>query len=132
MRLLSIFLTICYTVYINGLKQEIHCSYTYEIAETAEEVSKSVTIQPKSADDCKNRLTEDNKKDGDKCCYSYYSKKDDENRCTTIDKYEYENFGKYMKRIKLQEEIYKDNPDQKKLKEEYGIKIILSIQRYDI
>ena len=117
-------------------KTEIHCSYSI-VTNDEYPYGKHVDITPKSANDCKDRLTEENKKDGDKCCYASYKKKDDMNRCTTLNKYEYENFGKYWKSLKLDQEIYKDDPDQKKLFEEYGdysldcfsdyIKITLSI-----
>ena len=137
MKSLTIIFVLYCLYYINCAdKTEIHCSYSI-VTNDEYPYGKHVDITPKSANDCKDRLTEENKKDGDKCCYASYKKKDDMNRCTTLNKYEYENFGKYWKSLKLDQEIYKDDPDQKKLFEEYGdysldcfsdyIKITLSI-----
>ena len=71
--------------------------------------NKKVELSQKSADDCKNRKTYT--KD-DKCCYQYGSKQKEKGECVLIDKYEYENIGKVIKRMKLYVEIYKDAPKE--------------------
>ena len=58
----------------------------------------SETANPKSADDCKDKLTDYDKDNGNAyCCYFSYSKKSENNRCTGLSKKEYDNIGKYMK-----------------------------------
>lgn len=120
MKIINIILSLSILYYINcEEKKEVHCSYTI-ITNDQNPFGKQEDFTPKSANDCKDRLTDNNKKDGDKCCYASYKKKDDANRCTTLDKYQYENFGKYFKAIKLEREVYKDEPETKKIIEEYG------------
>ena len=82
----------------------------------------SSTENPKSADDCKGKL-DDNDKTYSKyeyCCYESYSKKSESNKCTGLTKKEYDNIGKYVKISKKYIEIaelnheidpdtYKDN-----------------------
>ena len=120
MKIISIILVLYCLYYFNCEdKTEIHCSYSMVINDE-NPYGKHVDFSPKSANDCKDRLTEENKKDGDKCCFESYKKKDSLNRCTTLDKYQYENFGKYWKMLKLQQEIYEDDPEAKKVIEEYG------------
>lgn len=104
MKVFSIIVAICFICYID-CEIETHCKYDYNT-----ETYEYKYISPKSADDCKNRLTAENKKDEDKCCYRYGSKKQDKGECVKLDKYEYNNFGKYMKIFELQAEIYEDAP----------------------
>ena len=107
MKVFSIIVAICFIYYIN-CETETHCEYDLD----KDTYRYNYDISPKSANDCKDRLTESNKKDGDKCCYRYGSKKQNEGECFKLNKYEYNNFGKYMKVIELQREIYKDMPKE--------------------
>lgn len=117
MRVLSIILAICFIYYIDCEIQMTGCSSTQDYDK---ETFKTVEVSHKSVDDCKNRLTDENKKDGDKCCYEYGSKKEDKGNCVLLDKYEYENIGKYIKRINLLSEIYEDAPKETSENEDYG------------
>lgn len=118
MRVLSIILAICFIYYIDCEIQMTGCSSTQDYDK---ETLKNVEVSHKSADDCKNRLTDENKKDGDKCCYEYGSKKEDKGYCVLLNKYEYENIGKYLKIYDLQAEIYKDMPKSSSSEsEDYG------------
>ena len=115
MKVFSIIVVLCFIYYID-CEIEKRCSYDYNT-----ETGEYNYISPKSADDCKDRLTESQKKDGDKCCYRYGSKKEDKGDCTKIDKYQYNNFGKYMKIFELETEIYKDAPKEESEEgEDYG------------
>lgn len=106
MKVFSIIVAICFIYYID-CEIEKHCTYDFNT-----ETYETKKISPKSVDDCKDRLTESDKKDGDKCCYRYGSKKQNEGKCTQINKYQYNNFGKYMKIFELEAEIYKDMPKE--------------------
>lgn len=116
MKVFSIIVAICFIYYIN-CETETHCEYDLD----KDTYRYNYDISPKSADDCKNRLSAEEKKDEDKCCYRYGSKKADKGSCYKIDKYQYNNFGKFMKRIELQNEIYKDMPKEESEEgEDYG------------
>lgn len=108
MKNISLVLFLCFIFNIYCTIQMLGCESTKDY--DTEKIS-YVEVSHKSADDCKNRLTDEDKKDGDKCCYRYGSKKKDEGYCYKLDKYEYENIGKLFKIWKLQEEIYKDKKD---------------------
>ena len=116
MKILNIIFVMYFLCHINCEITLGSCSESYNYNEKNE----MVDFTPKSADDCKNRLTEKQKKDGDKCCYEYGSKKKEQGDCRHLDKYEYDNIGKLIKISKLYEEIYKDDPESKKEYEEYG------------
>ena len=105
MKYLRLFLIICFISYIKG-EYEISCSNTYD-----RENYKYIEFSPKSADDCKDRLSEDDKKEGEHCCYVYDSKKEDKGHCQKYDKYQYENIGKVIKIMKLNADIYEDAPN---------------------
>ena len=105
MKVLNLIIAIYFIYYINcqtATDYKDYCGY--------EESSTSV-------DDCKNRKVS---KEGSKCCYTLYSKKEKEGWCTTLDKYELDNFGKVMKKHELDKEIYEDDPESQKRYEEYG------------
>ena len=116
MKIFNLILVMYFLFHINC---EIKLGGCYE-SYNYNEKNEMVDFSPKSSDDCKNRLTESQKKDGDKCCYEYGSKAKEKGECRLLDKYEYENIGKLIKISKLYEEIYKDDPESKKEYEEYG------------
>lgn len=118
MKPLSIILVLCFIYYLDCEIIIYSCGSTEDFDT---EKNQAVTVSPKSADDCKNRLTDYDKKEGNKCCYEYGSKKEDKGSCVTLDKYEYENIGKYMKIQDLYTDIYKDRPkDSSSESEDYG------------
>ena len=112
MRILSIILALSCLCYING-ELKLTCEHSY----FTENGSYVYEYTVNSASDCNNRLSADEKKEGDVCCYSYYSKSSKYKSCEKLDKYEFKNFNKYWKKQKLYEEaekldseIYKDMP----------------------
>ena len=111
MKVLSLIIAIYFICYINCDKIS-YCSYKYDIVD-----GRQVDFSPKSADDCKSRTISS---DEYKCCYLYGSKKEDQGSCQSLDKYEYDKIGKYVKRMELYREIYEDEPDTKKTIEETG------------
>ena len=64
---------------------------------------------PKSASDCNDKLTDDDKNNYGYayCCYFTSSKKSEYNYCGGLSKKEYDNIGKYMKIQKKSQEIGK-------------------------
>ena len=118
MKLIGLLLIISFIYYSKGSEQEIYC---YQTSYYDTEKNKEVELSHKSADDCKDRLSQSEKKREDKCCYFYGSKQKEKGYCNALDKYEYANIGKYMKIIELQNEIYKDKPkDDKDDSEDIG------------
>ena len=124
MRIQSIIIALCCLYYING-ELQVSCTNSFDT-----EKFRSVEYTTNSASDCNSRLSEQEKKDGEVCCYQYYSKKSDYKRCISLDKYQFKNFKKYWKQIKLEEEIgeleaeiYKDMPASERgneKEEDYG------------
>lgn len=119
MRILGLILILCCLYFING-ELEVTCTSTYDT-----EKYSNVKYTVNSASDCNSRLSDDEKKNGDVCCYAYYSKDSDYKKCKLLDKYQFKNFGKYWKIHKLEEEeaklyaeIYKDMPASEKEKED--------------
>lgn len=112
MKVFSIIVAICFIYYID-CEIKTYCTYDFNT-----ETYESKKISPTSANDCKDRLSEENRKNEDKCCYRYGSKKKDKGTCVEVDKYEYNNFGKYMKIFELRTEIYKDMPKDSSSEEE--------------
>lgn len=108
MKFLRLLLIICLTYLIKG-DSEIHCYSEYYY----DKDYKKIELSHKSIDDCKDRLSQSEKDEGTKCCYQYGSKQKEKGYCVELDKYEYANIGKYIKRIELQTEIYKDAPKEK-------------------
>ena len=108
MKYLRLFLIICFISYIKS-EDDIYCSQLYYYDENG----KKVELPHKSADDCKGRLSKYEKEEGKEyCCYVYGSKKKDKGYCESYDKYQYENIGKVIKTMKLENEIYEDAPDE--------------------
>ena len=105
MKVLSIILALCFIYYIDCEIKMYGCEADQDYDTEKKDF---VTVSHTSADDCKNRLTDEDKKDGDKCCYEYGSKKKDKGSCTKLNKYEYAKIGKYMKWLELYSEIYAD------------------------
>ena len=105
MRILSIILVLSCLYYING-EIQTSCTESYD----TEKMDYIYTYTVNSASDCNSRLSADEKKNGDVCCYSYYSKSSKYKECELLDKYEFENFEKYWKIQKLRSEIYEDMP----------------------
>ncbi len=118
MKNISIILFLCIIFNIYCAIKMLGCSSTQDYDT---DKNSYVDVSHKSADDCKNRLTDEDKKDGDKCCYQYGSKKKDKGFCYKLDKYEYNNIGKLLKMWKLEGEIYKDAADDSdENNEDYG------------
>ena len=111
MKVLNLIIAIYFIYYINCDKIA-YCGSDYDIVD-----GRQVDFSPKSADDCKDRKVSDKYY---KCCYEYGSKKEDTGSCLSLDKYQYDSIGKYVKRAELQREIYEDEPETKKSIEEYG------------
>lgn len=107
MKIINLVLFICFIYYLNCA---VISSCYYDFDDTTYESKK---ISPTSADDCKNRGTKEELNDSHKCCYYYGSKDKKKGLCTLIDKYEYENIGKYVKLINLNSEIYKNKKEDK-------------------
>ena len=74
------------------------CYYDYN-----DETQEVIDINPKSSDDCKDRLTERNKELQNKCCYTYYSNYKNNGDCITLTKDQYDNIDKYMDLAKKSE-----------------------------
>jgi hypothetical protein len=115
MKIICLVLFIYCVYYLNCT---VISSCYYDFDDTTYEYKK---ISPTSADDCKSRGTKDELKDNNKCCYYYGSKDKKKGLCTIIDKYEYENIGKYVKVINLNSEIYKNRKEDKD--DDDGVKI---------
>ena len=62
---------------------------------------------PKSASDCNDKLTDEDKNNYGYayCCYFTLSKKSEYNYCGGLSKKEYDNIGKYMKIQKIEKEV---------------------------
>ena len=120
MGILKIILVISCLYYING-EIKVSCTESYD----TEKGTYDYKYSPNSASDCNSRLSDSEKKNEYVCCYSYYSKLSDYKRCKLLDKYQFKNFKKYWKIIKLKEEeseiyaeIYKDMPASEREKED--------------
>lgn len=78
-----------------------HYDYNNETHETKE-------VNPNSAEECKDRLTERDIERQRKCCFTYYSKIKEYGFCELLSKGEYENVDKMIKIQKFQNDIAKD------------------------
>lgn len=67
------------------------CEYDYN-----DETGESIEVNPKSSDDCNERLTEKDKQLQNKCCYGYYSNYKKEGECHSLTKEAYDNIDKYI------------------------------------
>lgn len=61
-----------------------------------DETEQYIAINPKSADDCKDRLTESDKLMEYKCCFYYYSNYKKEGQCESVPKQAYDDIKKYI------------------------------------
>ena len=67
------------------------CSYDYN-----DETGLDIDINPKSADDCKDRLSEKEKQLEYKCCFYYFSNIKNEGYCEDITKEAYDKIKDYI------------------------------------